>query len=81
MPSEPPLPLPAVSSTREHDNRNATLRVLIATMDPKNPDSYNHRTELLSTGKKYHFVDQIPTKYNPTTTPTLLCIHGFPDIW
>ncbi|GJJ07181.1 hypothetical protein Clacol_001381 [Clathrus columnatus] len=50
-------------------------------MDPTNPESFNHRTELLSTGKRYHFVDQIPESYNPETTPTLLCIHGFPDLW
>jgi pimeloyl-ACP methyl ester carboxylesterase len=45
------------------------------------PQSFNHRTELLSTGRKYHFVDQIPTNYDSETTPTLLCVHGFPDLW
>ncbi|KAF8580579.1 alpha/beta-hydrolase [Ramaria rubella] len=50
-------------------------------MDPSNPESFNHRTERLSTGNTYHFVDQIPENYNPTTTPTLLCVHGFPDLW
>jgi soluble epoxide hydrolase / lipid-phosphate phosphatase len=50
-------------------------------MDPQNPASFHHRTELLSTGRTYHFVDQLPAKYDPQTTPTLLCIHGFPDLW
>jgi len=50
-------------------------------MDPQNPASFNHRTELLSTGRTYHFVDQLPKNYEPTTTPTLLCVHGFPDLW
>ncbi|KAI0776203.1 alpha/beta-hydrolase [Trametes elegans] len=50
-------------------------------MDPANPASFNHRTELLSTGRRYHFVDQLPANYNPATHKTLLCIHGFPDFW
>ncbi|KAM5534845.1 hypothetical protein V8D89_010792 [Ganoderma adspersum] len=50
-------------------------------MDPLNPASFNHRTELLSTGRRYHFVDQFPANYNPAATTTLVCIHGFPDIW
>ncbi|EJF62356.1 alpha/beta-hydrolase [Dichomitus squalens] len=50
-------------------------------MDPANPASFNHRTALLPTGRKYHFVDQLPTNYDPTTTTTLVCIHGFPDFW
>jgi len=50
-------------------------------MDPHNPASFDHRTELLSTGRTYHFVDQLPDNYDLKTTPTLLCIHGFPDLW
>ena len=50
-------------------------------MDPTNPASFNHRTELLSTGRRYHFVDQLPASYDPATTVTLLCMHGFPDLW
>ncbi|KAI0353087.1 alpha/beta-hydrolase [Trametes cingulata] len=50
-------------------------------MDPANPASFNHRSELLSTGRRYHFVDQIPADYDPATTKTLLCMHGFPDLW
>ena len=50
-------------------------------MDPAKPDSFNHRTEALSTGRTYHFVDQRPEKYDPAKTPTILCIHGFPDLW
>src|ERR1700733_1567894 len=52
-----------------------------STMDPQNPASFNHRTELLSTGRTYHFVDQLPANYDPKTTPTFLCIHGAPDLW
>ncbi|EIW61636.1 alpha/beta-hydrolase [Trametes versicolor FP-101664 SS1] len=50
-------------------------------MDPANPASFNHRTELLSTGRRYHFVDQLPTNYDPAINKTLVCIHGFPDFW
>jgi len=50
-------------------------------MDPSKPESFNHRTEKLSTGRKYHFVDQIPENYNPETNITLLLVHGFPDLW
>ena len=50
-------------------------------MDPAKPASFNHRTELLSTGRKYHFVDQLPANYDPAATTTLVCIHGFPDFW
>jgi soluble epoxide hydrolase/lipid-phosphate phosphatase len=44
------------------------------------PASFNHRRELLDTGRTYHFVDQLPPNYQPST-PTLLCVHGFPDLW
>jgi len=50
-------------------------------MDPQSPASFNHRTERLATGHTYHFVDQVPEGYDPQKTPTLLCIHGFPDFW
>ncbi|KAI9000770.1 alpha/beta-hydrolase [Trametes punicea] len=50
-------------------------------MDPANPASFNHRTELLSTGRRYHFVDQLPANYDAATTKTIVCIHGFPDLW
>ncbi|TFK25957.1 alpha/beta-hydrolase [Coprinopsis marcescibilis] len=50
-------------------------------MDPTDPDSFNHRTELLSTGRTYHFVDQLPQGYDHKRHPTLICIHGFPDLW
>ncbi|KAG7097338.1 hypothetical protein E1B28_004695 [Marasmius oreades] len=49
-------------------------------MDPLDPRSFNHRTETLNTGRRYHFVDQIPDNYS-SRTPALLCIHGFPDFW
>ncbi|KAJ3797339.1 epoxide hydrolase [Lentinula aff. detonsa] len=41
----------------------------------------NHRIEELSTHRKYHFVDQKPAHYKHGRTPTLLCVHGFPDCW
>ncbi|KAF5358998.1 hypothetical protein D9758_004882 [Tetrapyrgos nigripes] len=45
------------------------------------PSSFHHRKSKLSTGRTYHFVDQLPKKYNPRRNPTILCIHGFPDCW
>ncbi|TDL29656.1 alpha/beta-hydrolase [Rickenella mellea] len=50
-------------------------------MDPYNPASFNHRLEKLSTGKTYHFIDQLPKDGLTPTTPTILCCHGFPDLW
>ncbi|KAF9535124.1 Alpha/Beta hydrolase protein [Crepidotus variabilis] len=50
-------------------------------MDPSNPESFNHRSALLSTGRTYHFVDQVPKGYDSKLNPTLLCVHGFPDLW
>ncbi|KAH8831138.1 alpha/beta-hydrolase [Flagelloscypha sp. PMI_526] len=37
---------------------------------------WTQRTETLSTGKTYHFVDQLPEKANEKV---LLLLHGFPD--
>ncbi|KZO98136.1 alpha/beta-hydrolase [Calocera viscosa TUFC12733] len=50
-------------------------------MDPSDPTSFNHRTEVLPTGRTYHFVDQLPARYNHGDTPVLLLLHGFPDLW
>ncbi|KAF8165643.1 Alpha/Beta hydrolase protein [Crassisporium funariophilum] len=50
-------------------------------MNPQDPASFNHRTEKLSTGRVYHFVDQLPEGYHPKRNATLLCVHGFPDLW
>ncbi|KAI9434442.1 alpha/beta-hydrolase [Lactarius indigo] len=52
-------------------------------MEPTDPASFNHRTELLSTGRTYHFVDHKPENDSASaaTAPTILCVHGFPDIW
>ncbi|TFY54888.1 hypothetical protein EVG20_g9527 [Dentipellis fragilis] len=50
-------------------------------MNPPDPTSFAHRTERLSTGRTYHFVDQKPSDYDPETTRTILCVHGFPDCW
>ncbi|KAF8607513.1 alpha/beta-hydrolase [Ceratobasidium sp. AG-I] len=46
--------------------------------DPKN---VNHRYEELSTGRKYHFIDQFPAGDHGPNSPTLLLVHGFPDCW
>jgi len=50
-------------------------------MNPQLPESFNHRTEKLATGRIYHFVDQLPDNYLPNRNTTLLCVHGFPDLW
>ncbi|KAF8806317.1 epoxide hydrolase [Phlegmacium glaucopus] len=50
-------------------------------MDPLLPESFNHRTEKLATGRVYHFIDQLPDNYHPKRNATLLCVHGFPDLW
>ncbi|KAL9713099.1 hypothetical protein Ac2012v2_004340 [Leucoagaricus gongylophorus] len=50
-------------------------------MNPAQPETFNHRCELLSTGRNYHFVDQLPNGYNPKLNTTILCVHGFPDFW
>jgi hypothetical protein len=54
-------------------------------MNPMDPASFNHRTEQLSTERTYHFVDQQPVSYpdnkSAAATRTILCVHGFPDIW
>ncbi|KAF8915443.1 epoxide hydrolase [Mucidula mucida] len=51
-------------------------------MDPKNPNSFCLREISLTTGRDYQFVDEVPDNYSDTAyTPTLLCLHGFPDLW
>jgi soluble epoxide hydrolase/lipid-phosphate phosphatase len=50
-------------------------------MNPQLPQSFNHKTEKLATGRVYHFVDQLPDNYLPRRNTTLLCVHGFPDLW
>ncbi|KAI0030882.1 alpha/beta-hydrolase [Vararia minispora EC-137] len=49
-------------------------------MDALDPRSFRHFSALLSTGRTYHFVDQLPSPVSPSA-PTILCIHGFPDSW
>ncbi|KAL4076407.1 Alpha/Beta hydrolase protein [Scleroderma yunnanense] len=44
------------------------------------PASFQHCEARLSTGRTYHFVDQKPQNYS-NETQTLLCVHGFPDLW
>ncbi|KAF9782169.1 Alpha/Beta hydrolase protein [Thelephora terrestris] len=50
-------------------------------MDPSNPESFNHNSITLSTGRKYHYVDQLPNDYTTEKHLTLLLVHGFPDLW
>ena len=54
-------------------------------MDPLIPASFNHRIATLSTGNTYHFIDQVPEGLNEragkTKQKSILCIHGFPDLW
>ena len=50
-------------------------------MDPSDPASFNHKSVTLSTGRKYHYIDQLPTNYNRDRNLTLLLVHGFPDLW
>ena len=38
-----------------------------------------HHQTCLSTGRSYHYVDQKPRQNQHGTT--LLCLHGFPDLW
>ncbi|KAJ7591513.1 Alpha/Beta hydrolase protein [Mycena floridula] len=47
-------------------------------MDPQDPASFSHRTETLATGRKYHFIDELPAHHNGQT---LILVHGFPDFW
>ncbi|KAF8313269.1 alpha/beta-hydrolase [Clavulina sp. PMI_390] len=49
-------------------------------MDPQDPNSFHSRTERLSTGRTYHFIDEKPAGYTKET-PTILALHGFPDRW
>ncbi|XP_006456768.1 hypothetical protein AGABI2DRAFT_78715 [Agaricus bisporus var. bisporus H97] len=50
-------------------------------MDPTRPESFNHRFEKLSTGRTYHFVDQLPSNHDTSLNQAIVCIHGFPDCW
>ena len=35
---------------------------LLSTMDPAHPQTFNHRSALLSTGRIYHFVTRYPLR-------------------
>jgi len=50
-------------------------------MDPTRPETFTHKWSLLATGRRYHYVDEIPHDYDPQQDLTILCIHGFPDFW
>lgn len=49
--------------------------------NPSNLDSFNHQSTKLSTGRTYHYIDQLPADYDASKTVTLLLVHGFPDLW
>jgi soluble epoxide hydrolase/lipid-phosphate phosphatase len=50
-------------------------------MNPADPTSFTSKHLKLSTGRTYHYIDQVPATYDPQTSTTILCIHGFPDFW
>ena len=50
-------------------------------MDPLDPSSFNHRVLALSTGRAYHFIDQLPKNYDAKKTVSVVLVHGFPDFW
>lgn len=39
---------------------------------------FSHRRACLSTGRTYHYIDQRTRQHQRST---LLCLHGFPDLW
>jgi len=41
-------------------------------MDPSRPESFNHRTEKLSTGRTYHFVSRALSVTTPVTPHRLI---------
>lgn len=49
--------------------------------NPADLDSFSHQRTTLSTGRTYHYVDQLPAGYAAGKTVTLLLVHGFPDLW
>lgn len=61
-------------------NEGPRTATIYQRMDPANPASFNHRTERLTTGRTYHFVDHKPDRPS-SSQRTILCVHGFPDIW
>ena len=53
----------------------------IMSPNPADLDSFSHQRTKLSTGRTYHYVDQLPASYAAGKTVTLLLVHGFPDLW
>lgn len=52
--------------------------------DPRDPSSFNHRhLKVSGSGHTYHFVDQAPIHWKGPVAdaPTVLLLHGFPDLW
>lgn len=50
-------------------------------LNPADLDTFNHQSAKLSTGRTYHYIDQLPTNYDADKTITLLLVHGFPELW
>jgi len=55
----------------------------MASVDPNDPASFNHRFVIAGKGHRYHVVDQPPVDWvgDLNDAPTLLLCHGFPDLW
>ena len=78
----PSLQLQGAGSERKSRTLSPVSRFDVSTrMDPSDPKSFNHRSVTLNTGRKYHYVDQLPKNYIPDKSLTLLLVHGFPDFW
>ncbi|KAH8920640.1 alpha/beta-hydrolase [Atractiella rhizophila] len=46
------------------------------------PQTFNHAFHTVKTsGHRYHYIDEKPASYDPKKHPTILCCHGFPDLW
>ncbi|GAA5907551.1 hypothetical protein JCM6882_004403 [Rhodosporidiobolus microsporus] len=53
---------------------------------PLDPTTYTHRFVTVPSGRKFHLVDEPPTHWRGPLTgkdapPTVLLVHGFPDLW
>ncbi|BGP12483.1 hypothetical protein JCM10213_006949 [Rhodosporidiobolus nylandii] len=53
------------------------------TTNPLDPESYTHRSVSVPSGTSYHLIDQAPTPSQGQVkdAPTVLLLHGFPDLW
>ncbi|KAJ3358875.1 hypothetical protein GGF32_009886 [Allomyces javanicus] len=57
-------------------NRDSTAHARF-TMDPTDPESFNHCFAAVADGKRMHYVDQ----GSESAHVVLFLVHGFPDIW